>query len=46
MPYAGLTVLNQTLYGATAAGGPRKTGTLFSLTPNARDALTHKASIV
>jgi hypothetical protein len=35
LPYAGLTVLNQTLYGATAAGGAQKIGTFFSITPNA-----------
>ena len=34
LPYAGLTLLDTTLYGATAGGGSLKIGTVFSLTPN------------
>ena len=32
-PYAGLTNVNDTLYGTTTAGGAHNAGTVFSLSP-------------
>jgi uncharacterized repeat protein (TIGR03803 family) len=37
-PYAGLVILNGTLYGTTSSGGANNQGTLFSVTPASSDA--------
>jgi uncharacterized repeat protein (TIGR03803 family) len=39
-PYAGLVMLNGTLYGTTSSGGANNQGTIYSLTPTASSAYT------
>jgi uncharacterized repeat protein (TIGR03803 family) len=39
-PYAGLAVINGTLYGTTSNGGARNQGTIFSITPMASGTYT------
>jgi len=40
-PYAGLTVLKGKLYGATGYGGPKKQGTIFTITPSGSESVLH-----
>jgi uncharacterized repeat protein (TIGR03803 family) len=41
LPSGGLTALNGTLYGTTAAGGTNGQGTLFSITPSGTETVLH-----
>jgi uncharacterized repeat protein (TIGR03803 family) len=40
-PLAGLTVLNGQLYGTTSAGGLKKVGTIYTITPSGSESVVY-----